>query len=60
MKRFIPLIVTLFFVGCGVLYSPDIPVSTLKKTYANEHSSSLLFTVWRCTIETRAMDNQLF
>ena len=38
MKRFIPLIVTLFFVGCGVLYSPDIPVSTLKKTYANEHS----------------------
>jgi len=38
MKRFIPLILTLFFVGCGVLYSPDIPVSTLKKTYANEHS----------------------
>jgi pimeloyl-ACP methyl ester carboxylesterase len=38
MKRYIPLIVTLLFVGCGVLYSPDIPVSTLKKTYANEHS----------------------
>ena len=38
MKRFIPLIVTLLFVGCGVLYSPDIPVSTLKKTYTNEHS----------------------
>jgi len=38
LKRVLLLIVLFLFVCCGVVVSPDIPVSKLKKTYANEYS----------------------